>query len=484
MTNPFQSLPYESAFESLGEDFFDPVQPAIFPQHILRFRNDRLLPLLGLKPDRVSDRHFIEFFGQFQGHQPCLALRYHGYQFGQYNPYLGDGRGFLYGQVRGIDGCLYDFGTKGSGTTPHSQTRDGRLSLKGGIREIIAAEVLHCLGVPTSRCLSLIETGEPLYREDEPSPARSAVMVRLSRSHIRFGTFERLEYYDRPDLIKKLLDGVITCYYPELWREPNPYTLFYAKLVERVAELVAQWMAIGFCHGVLNTDNMSIVGEGFDYGPYGFIDAYSPYFTAASFDRLGRYSYRNQPSVCRWNLAMLQRPLSAVIPRAEMEEILESFSHFYMKAYHQKLLNKLGLDTLSSSLTQNLVGTTLEFLLMTRINYHRFFDTLRKHFSRQWYANSAHIFDDLSHLVSEEQQAALASWCEIYHWILRKQPFETMARVKQQLQQHNRAIAPVNSEIEAVCEAIARENNWQPFTTLLQNMRRPIEEEKLFVERR
>lgn len=476
MTNPFQTLSYESALESLGNEFFDVVRPVTFPQHTLHFRNDDLLPVLGLKPDQVSDRHFIEFFGQFQGAQSCLALRYHGYQFGQYNPYLGDGRGFLYGQIRGIDGHLYDFGTKGSGTTPHSQARDGRLSLKGGVREVLAAEILHHLGVPTSRCLSLIETGEDLQRDDEPSPARSAVMIRQSRSHIRFGTFERLEYHDRPDLVKTLLDHVITCYYPSLWREPNPYTQFYAELVKRVAKLVGQWMAIGFCHGVLNTDNMSILGEGFDYGPYAFIETYNPYFTAASFDRLGRYSYRNQPSVCRWNLEMLQRPLSATIPLSEMVTSLETFPEFYTQAYNQMLLKKLGFPTLSPSLSQDLIGTTLELLLITRINYHHFFDALKQHFSKHWYHNSAYVLQGLSYLVSGEQQTILRNWCDFYHWILQKHSFEQMARVKQQLQEHNPTNAITHSALEVIWEAIARENNWQPFIRFLQQLRHPSKE--------
>ena len=265
-SNPFLNLEYEPEVEHhLGEDYYDVVPAAKFPTHILRFRNDHLLPLLKLNTEQVADKDFIEAFGEFQSKKPFLALRYHGYQFGQYNPYLGDGRGFLYGQVRGDDNTLYDFGTKGSGRTPYSRTADGRLTLKGGVREVLAAEALHQLGVKTSRCLSMIETGESLWRGDEPSPTRSSVMVRFSCSHIRFGTFERLHYLQRPDLIQKLLDRVIAVYYPHLAQKEEKYALFYAELVTRIAELVAQWMVAGFCHGVLNTDNMSITGESFDY---------------------------------------------------------------------------------------------------------------------------------------------------------------------------------------------------------------------------
>ena len=215
-SNPFFNLNYEPALESLGNEYFDRVQADNFSRHTLRFRNDKLLPILGLDSAKVTDQHFIDFGGYFTGKQSCLALRYHGYQFGQYNPYLGDGRVFLYGQVRGTDGQLYDFGTKGSGQTPYSQSRDGRLTLKGGVREVLAAEALHYSGVKTSRCLSLIET-EALMRDEET--VRGAVMVRFSRSHLRFGTFERLEYYDRPDLIKQLLDHVIQYYYHHLWQQ-------------------------------------------------------------------------------------------------------------------------------------------------------------------------------------------------------------------------------------------------------------------------
>ncbi|MGF1497429.1 MAG: YdiU family protein, partial [Elainellaceae cyanobacterium] len=285
--NPFLALQYEPAFESLGADYSDLVAAADFPRHTLRFRNDDLLEQIGLNPAQVADDDFVEAFGRFQGRSPLLAMRYHGHQFGVYNPYLGDGRGFLYGQVWGRDGNLYDFGTKGSGTTPYSRGGDGRLTLKGGVREAIAAEALHAYGVNTSRCLSLVETGESLWRGDEPSPTRSCVMVRFSHSHIRFGTFERLHYHDRPDLATRLLDHIITYYYPHLQGQADAYPRFYAELVQRTATLVAQWMAVGFCHAVLNTDNMSITGESFDYGPYAFIQDFNPRFTAAYFDDMG-----------------------------------------------------------------------------------------------------------------------------------------------------------------------------------------------------
>ncbi|VEP15271.1 conserved hypothetical protein [Hyella patelloides LEGE 07179] len=467
-SNPFFDLNYESALESLGNDFFDRVQPVNFSEHTLRFRNDNLLSILGLDSNRVTDRHFLDFGGHFQGKQSCLALRYHGYQFGQYNPYLGDGRGFLYGQIRGIDGQLYDFGTKGSGQTPHSQSRDGRLTLKGGVREVLAAEALHYSGVRTSRCLSLVET-EAFTRDGETE--KGAVMVRFSRSHLRFGTFERLEYYDRPDLIQQLLDHVIQYYYPHLWQQQDCYIRFYTELVERIAQLVGQWMAVGFCHGVLNTDNMSITGESFDYGPYAFIDTYNPYFTAAAFDRQGRYSYRNQPGACRWNLEMLQRPLSAVIPVSEMAAALDTFSESYTRYYHQQMLRKLGFDRLSVWETEELIDLTLQLLFLTKVNYHQFFCELKQKFSRQWREDANSILQDLEFLVSGEEVAILKRWCWLYHQLLIMRSPTEIDITAQCLQRVNPTVILSKSAIENIWQAIREDDNWQPFIDFIQLVR-------------
>ncbi len=464
-TNPFFDLNYEPALESLDNEFFDRVQPAKFSQHILRFRNDKLLQILNLNSHTVTDRHFLDFCGHFRGRQSCLALRYHGHQFGQYNPYLGDGRGFLYGQVRGIDGQLYDFGTKGSGQTPHSQSRDGRLTLKGGVREVLAGEMLHYSGVKTSRCLSLIET-EAFIREGKS--IRGSVMVRFNRSHLRFGTFERLDYYDRPDLIQKLLDHVIEYYYSHLWQQPDCYIRFYGELVKRVAQLVAQWMGVGFCHGVLNTDNMSITGESFDYGPYAFIDIYNPYFTAAAFDLQGRYSYRNQPSICRWNLEMLQRPLSAVIPVSEMSAALETFPELYTQYYHQQIIGKLGFDRLSFLETEELIDLTLQFLFLTKVNYGQFFCQLRQKFSPQWRDKPDSILQDLEFLVSGEEITILKRWCWLYHQLLLELSPKEIHQIAKRLQKVNSVVLLQESQIEIIWQAIKDHDNWQPFIDFIK----------------
>ena len=285
---------------------------------------------------------------------------------------------------------------KGVAAPPYSRGGDGRLTLKGGVREIIASETLARLGVNTSRCLSVIETGEQLWRGDEPSPTRSCVMVRLSQSHIRFGTFERLHYLRRKDLSKTLLDHVLEVYYPHIDRQqPQAYLQFYRELVDRTAQLAAQWMVAGFCHAVLNTDNMSITGESFDYGPYAFIPSYDPNFTAAYFDYYGRYSYGNQPLVCKLNLELLQQPLSGVTPDLTpeaMTEALQEFDRSYETAYRQGMLRRLGLPNLGEDDGRELVQLTVDILRDNDIGYHDFFSQLRQQFSPQWRDDPEAIF--------------------------------------------------------------------------------------------
>ncbi|MDY6783062.1 MAG: YdiU family protein [Cyanobacteriota bacterium] len=466
MSNPFLSLAYEPALENLGDDYYDIVAAAEFPQLLLRFRNDRLLPLLGCDRDRVTDDHFIEAFGLFEGVRPFLALRYHGYQFGQYNPNLGDGRGFLYGQVRGTDGYLYDFGTKGSGRTPYSRTADGRLTLKGGVREVLAAEALHQLGVTTSRCLSLIETGEELWRGDEPSPTRSSVMIRFSRSHIRFGTFERLHYFQRADLIAKLLDHVIEVYYPDIDpQSEEKYVLFYRELVQRVARLAAQWMAAGFCHGVLNTDNMSITGESFDYGPYAFIPTYNLRFTAAYFDYGGRYCYGNQPGICELNLELLQVALSMVANKAKLEAELSRFPDYYYAAYRQLMVQKLGFVELPEFQAKELVGQTARLLEETQIGYHGFFAELAELFDPQWREDGETVLHGASFSVLAWEQ-----WRKFYYQLLNDLSREEMEKFRDRLRFHNPKTALLRPIIEEVWDAIAQDDNWQPFYDLVNRI--------------
>ncbi|HEY1879281.1 MAG TPA: YdiU family protein [Caulobacteraceae bacterium] len=331
-------------FADLGPEFADVVAPAAFPKTLLRFRNQRAAAEVGL--DSLTDAEWLDHFARFHplpdNQAQPLAMRYHGHQFRVYNPDLGDGRGFLFAQLRDSSGRLLDLGTKGSGRTPWSRDGDGRLTLKGGMREVLATAMLEALGVPTSRSFSLVETGEDLIRGDEPSPTRSAVLTRLSYSHIRFGTFQRHAALGRADLVGQLLGHAIGVYYSHLSGVENPAAALLAAVADRAARLTAAWMAAGFVHGVLNTDNMNITGESFDYGPYRFLPKNDPNFVAAYFDHSGLYSFGRQPEAVLWNLAQFAGALTAVSEIEPLEAAIAGFGASYRAALAAAMVRRLG----------------------------------------------------------------------------------------------------------------------------------------------
>ncbi len=238
------------------------------------------------------------------------------------------------------DGRLLDLGTKGSGRTPWSRQGDGRLTLKGGVREILATEMLEALGVYTSKTFSLVETGEELIRGDEPSPTRSAVLVRLSHSHIRIGTFQRLAALERWDEMRRLVEYSIAQYWPDA---DGPAGLYDA-VTGACARLGAEWFTAGFVHGVLNTDNVNITGESFDYGPWRFLDTFDPAFTAAYFDHSGLYCFARQPEALNWNLARLGECLIPIAGRAAIEQVFDGFAARFTSALTAQTLARLGLE--------------------------------------------------------------------------------------------------------------------------------------------
>jgi uncharacterized protein YdiU (UPF0061 family) len=345
MRSPLQASEFRAANEiaALQPDFADPVAAADFPQTILRFRNDRWAPTVGL--EGLSDEEWVAHFGRFQpleGSLPGpLALRYHGHQFRVYNPDIGDGRGFLFAQLRDGDGRLLDLGTKGSGQTPYSRFGDGRLTLKGGVREILATEMLEALGVNTSRTFSIIETGEALERNDEPSPTRAAVMVRLSHSHIRIGSFQRAAYFDDKALLERLVDYALTKLYGEAPGD-NPPAQLLGRVVERTADLAASYMVAGFVHGVLNSDNINVTGESFDYGPWRFTPLWEPGFTAAYFDHAGLYAFGRQAEAIHWDVAQLAVSLRPLVEAEPLIAQLERFPQLYGEAMVRRFCWRLG----------------------------------------------------------------------------------------------------------------------------------------------
>lgn len=323
----------------------DPVTPARFPQHILRFRHQGAAASVGL--DGLTDAEWEASFARFEplpGNLPQpLAMRYHGHQFMVYNPALGDGRGFLHAQLLDDRGRLMDLGTKGSGRTPYARGGDGRLTLKGGVREILAAELLEARGVPTCRLLSLFETGERLIRGDEPSPTRSSVMVRLNHGHVRIGTFQRLDFEDDSEAMDALLAYCAEHHFPELAGASDLPAAFLEVAAARLATLAAAWMAAGFVHGVLNTDNLNVTGESFDYGPWRFLPRFDPAFTAAYFDHGGLYAYGRQPTMVRWALGQLQDALGQVGERSTLEAALTGWEALYNDAFESAFLRRMGL---------------------------------------------------------------------------------------------------------------------------------------------
>lgn len=346
-------------FKILADAFSDPVEPAAFPSASARFKNHRWAESVGL--DHLSNQHWKDHFWAFEPlprnlPQP-LAMRYHGHQFGVYNPQLGDGRGFLFAQLKDKHGRLLDLGTKGSGQTPWSRQGDGRLTLKGGVREILAASYLEALGVNTSKAFSLFETGEDLTRNDEPSPTRSSVLVRLSHSHIRFGTFQRAAYLELKDDMAALVQYCVDHFYPDCANTDTPaQTLdLFEHITIATAKMIGQWMAAGFVHGVMNTDNFNVTGETFDFGPWRFLPHSDPNFVAAYFDQNGLYRFGRQPTQGMWALQQLASALLLIADNAvALSNRLTAYSPAYQRSMADHSFRLLGLgrgDSLEDDLS-------------------------------------------------------------------------------------------------------------------------------------
>lgn len=350
---------------ALADFIADPVRPADFPQAHIRFRNDRWAADVGL--DGLSDEEWIAHFGRFAPLENSLpeplALRYHGHQFRSYNPEIGDGRGFLFAQLFDSEGRLLDLGTKGSGQTPFSRFGDGRLTLKGAMREILATEMLEALGVETSKTFSVIETGEALERNDEPSPTRAAVLVRLNHSHLRIGSFQRLAALRDTVNLQRLVDYALPRYFGI---DGSPADLL-THVVQRTARMAGWFMAAGFVHGVLNSDNINITGESFDYGPWRWNPRFEAGFTAAYFDQSGLYAFGRQAEAIHWDVAQLAISLTQLVDQEPLVAALNEFPACYHAGLAEAMLWRLGVGSrgldadlaLVAALEKGLVGTQM-----------------------------------------------------------------------------------------------------------------------------
>ncbi len=449
-------------FNELGEGFADQVTAALYPNHTIRFRNDRAATEIGL--GTLTDQEWAGYFANFKAmpdNLPIpLAQRYHGHQFRTYNPDLGDGRGFLYAQLRDNQQRIIDLTTKGSGTTPYSRAGDGKLTLKGGVREILASEMLEALGTNTSRTLSIIETGEKLYRTDEPSPTRSAVMVRMTHSNIRIGTFQRHAYHSDRERLEKLTHYCLKHYYNAGTNgTAADCTLRLLGLVsERVANQAADLMVAGFVHGVLNTDNICITGEIFDFGPWRFLPHMDLSFTAAYFDETKLYAYGRQPAALHWNIYQLGGALADIADEKAVKSVLEDFPRQYFVKLRQKLLARLGLKPKGDDGDDALLKAVNDFMIAAGVPY--------EHFFYDWFGGARRNND--SPLDAD---------------VYRGEPFETFQSAISDYNPMDKSLLDhayfqrgtpctlLIEEVESLWASIADDDNWQPLYDKIEDIR-------------
>jgi serine/tyrosine/threonine adenylyltransferase len=444
-----QPIPGNVPILELGERFYDAVHPAEFPKAIPRFLNWRWAERVGLG-EVEWEKHFARF-EPLPGNLPQpLALRYHGHQFRVYNPEIGDGRGFLFAQLRDDRGRLLDLGTKGSGQTPWSRRGDGRLTLKGGVREVLATEMLEALGVNTSKSFALFETGEELWRGDEPSPTRSSVLTRLSHGHIRIGTFQRFAFFEDSDAIAKLTRYCLE----HLLKEPlgddgeNAVRLF-DRVCTATATLAASYVAAGFVHGVLNSDNINITGESFDYGPWRFAPEWDETFTAAYFDETGLYAFGRQPEAIQWDVAQLGGCLAMISEGPPLADLLAQWPALFEAALVERLAARLGVKSRGDADDRPLVSAILSALRSRLVGIDRFFFDWRGGRIPAGEVYRAGEFDGLrTQLEGRQSPLAHGYWSD---------PAPCSMLI---------------DEVEAIWAAIADRDDWQPFESKIDAIRR------------
>ncbi len=344
-----KNLNFDNAFSRLGDAYHSRTEPTAFdkPARLLSF-NPAAARLLDMPADTARHADFARYFsGEYSlpGSEP-LAMVYSGHQFGQFAGQLGDGRAILLGQIRNQQGELWDLHLKGAGQTPYSRNGDGRAVLRSSIREYLCSEAMHGLGIPTTRALCLLGSDEEVYREQLET---AAMVTRVAPSHLRFGHFEHFYYHRQHHKLAPLADYLIAENYPDLQDNSDPYSELLRQVLEKTAGLIAQWQAVGFCHGVMNTDNMSMLGLTIDYGPFGFLDAYDSEHICNHSDHSGRYAYRNQPSIAHWNLSCLAQSLLPILdPEPQVaadkaQAILDSYPAIHQQAWLTQMRGKLGL---------------------------------------------------------------------------------------------------------------------------------------------
>tara|TARA_B100000614_G_scaffold143285_1_gene127341 strand:- start:362 stop:1789 length:1428 start_codon:yes stop_codon:yes gene_type:complete len=377
-----ESLNFSNQFAELPEDFFHKQGWTSFENPKLIHFNEELAELLGF-PKKLNPEDLMPYINGNKAfkHSTPLAMAYAGHQFGSWVPQLGDGRGILLGQIQTKHG-LMDLHIKGAGKTPYSRFGDGRAVLRSTIREYLCGEAMHHLGIPSSRSLVMIGSDEPVFRE---TTELGAMMVRVAKTHIRFGHFEYLMHNKKSEFIPILLNHVIENYFPELKEAKDSYTDLFEKIVNATARLIAKWQAFGFAHGVMNTDNMSILGETFDFGPFGFLDDYDPGFICNHSDHQGRYAFNNQPSIGLWNCHALAAALKDHIEIERTKEIIDTYEKIFYEELIDIFRKKLGLSEIKPN-DLKLVEELLTWMKINKKDYTNTFRALSK--------TDIHLFED------------------------------------------------------------------------------------------
>jgi uncharacterized protein YdiU (UPF0061 family) len=390
-----EQLHFDNRFARLGDGFSTPVAPDPIADPHLVIASPAAMALLDLDPSESERPLFAELFA---GHKlwseaEPRAMVYSGHQFGSYNPRLGDGRGLLLGEVVNQHGEHWDLHLKGAGETPWSRMGDGRAVLRSSIREFLASEHLTALGIPSSRALCVVGSSTPVWRETRES---AAMLLRLAPSHVRFGHFEYFYYTQQHEQLKQLGEHVLACHFPDCLEHPEPYAAFFRQVLERTAEMIGWWQAYGFCHGVMNTDNMSILGITFDFGPYAFLDDFDASFICNHSDPGGRYSFENQVPIAQWNLAALAQALTPLVSVDILRETLALFLPLYQAHYLDLMRKRLGLTSAGAG-DEALIQRLLQLMQQGKsTDYTLFFRKLGDHATAEALARVRDDFVDLA----------------------------------------------------------------------------------------
>ena len=452
-------------FKDRGDLHFSPVVPSRLDQPTKVSSNSLLATQLGIDPADLESQTMLDLVsGNFgTANIKPIALVYSGHQFGVWAGQLGDGRAMTLGElpVTGADGKieLWDLQLKGAGPTPYSRFADGRAVLRSSIREYLCSEAMHGLGIASTRALCLLDSKTRIYREDVEF---GAIVCRVARSHIRFGSFEHFHYRNQPEGVAALADYVIDRHFPEWAAEHNRYLKLFTQTVENTAKMIAQWQAVGFSHGVMNTDNMSILGDTLDYGPFGFLDSYNPNFICNHSDSHGRYSFKNQPSVGLWNLNALATSLMSLLSSDELIAVLKTYEPHYLTHYRALMAAKLGLLEYRDD-DEQLLNSLLELLQKNALDYSLFF--------RQLCTFSATDQSVRDHFIDRD---AFDLWAEQYLQRLVQQPLTDQQRCAKMLRTNPKYVLR-NYMAQAAIEK-AQRGDYSEVNLLLRVLQNPFDE--------